>query len=60
MKTVSRVIGFKKGTGGSSGVSYLVKALEYSFFPELWSVRTTLENVNAGDDIADSRYHDDE
>jgi len=60
MKTVSRVIGFKKGTGGSSGVSYLVKALEYSFFPELWSVRTTLENVNAGDDIPDSRYHDDE
>jgi tryptophan 2,3-dioxygenase len=60
MKTVSRVIGFKKGTGGSSGVSYLAKALEYSFFPELWSVRTTLENVNTGDDMVDSRYHDDE
>ncbi len=60
MKTVSRVIGFKKGTGGSAGVSYLVKALEFSFFPELWSVRTTLEDVNTGDDIADSRYHNDE
>lgn len=42
MKTVSRVIGDKKGTGGSSGVSYLVKALELTFFPELWSMRTRM------------------
>src|SRR3546814_14950766 len=37
MKTVARVIGHKPGTGGSSGVNYLVKALNLSFFPELWS-----------------------
>jgi tryptophan 2,3-dioxygenase len=42
MKTVSRVIGNKRGTGGSSGVSYLVKALDLSFFPELWSMRTDM------------------
>ena len=42
MKTVSRVIGNKMGTGGTSGVSYLVKALDLSFFPELWSMRTTM------------------
>jgi tryptophan 2,3-dioxygenase len=64
MKTVSRVIGYKKGTGGSSGVSYLVKALELSFFPELWSVRTQLESPSiadaAGDTATDSRYHTDE
>lgn len=42
MKTVSRVIGYSKGTAGSSGVDYLVKALNLSFFPELWSMRTKL------------------
>jgi tryptophan 2,3-dioxygenase len=42
MKTVERIIGMRSGTGGSSGVSYLRKALERSFFPELWSVRTKL------------------
>lgn len=42
MKTVSRVIGHKKGTGGSSGVNYLIKALDLSFFPELWSMRTQM------------------
>ena len=42
MKTVERVIGFRRGTGGSSGVAYLVKALELRLFPELWTVRTTL------------------
>ena len=42
MKTVERVIGFKRGTGGTSGVSYLLRALDLSFFPELWSVRTSL------------------
>jgi tryptophan 2,3-dioxygenase len=39
MKTVERVIGFKRGTGGSSGVPFLRRALELSFFPELLAVR---------------------
>jgi tryptophan 2,3-dioxygenase len=39
MKTVERIIGAKPGTGGTSGVSYLKKALELSFYPELWAVR---------------------
>ena len=42
MKTVERIIGFKRGTGGTSGVSYLVKALDLRFFPELWTVRTSI------------------
>jgi tryptophan 2,3-dioxygenase len=42
MKTVERIIGHKPGTGGTGGVSYLVKALELRFFPELWSARTAL------------------
>ncbi|MGP9500482.1 tryptophan 2,3-dioxygenase [Halomonas sp. AOP43-D1-4] len=42
MKTVERIIGYRRGTGGSSGVSYLVKALDLQFFPELWSVRTSI------------------
>ena len=42
LKTVERVIGFKKGTGGTPGVPYLAKVLEAGFFPELLSVRTTL------------------
>jgi tryptophan 2,3-dioxygenase len=42
MKTVERIIGFKPGTGGSSGVAFLRKALEQSFFPELIEVRTLL------------------
>lgn len=42
MKTVERIIGFKKGSGGSSGVSFLKKALELTFFPELLDVRTHL------------------
>ena len=40
--TVQRVIGFKRGTGGTAGVAYLRKALEIVFFPELWEVRTEL------------------
>jgi len=43
MRTVMRVIGFKRGTGGSSGVGFLAKALELTFFPELFQVRTTLQ-----------------
>jgi tryptophan 2,3-dioxygenase len=42
MYTVQRIIGYKQGTGGSSGVSFLKKALDVSFFPELFEVRTHL------------------
>ena len=42
MKTVERIIGHKRGTGGSSGVGFLKKALELTFFPELFEVRTVL------------------
>ena len=42
MKTVERIIGFKIGTGGSSGVNYLKQVLDHRFFPELWDLRTTL------------------
>jgi len=42
LKTVERVIGYKPGTGGTGGVSYLAKALELKFFPELWHVRTSM------------------
>jgi len=40
--TVERIIGFKRGTGGTSGVSYLRKMLDVVLFPELWQVRTQL------------------
>ena len=40
--TVERIIGLKRGTGGTSGVSYLRKMLETVLFPELWDVRTKL------------------
>jgi tryptophan 2,3-dioxygenase len=40
--TVERVIGFKRGTGGTSGIHYLRKMLEVELFPELWRVRTVL------------------
>jgi tryptophan 2,3-dioxygenase len=40
--TVERVIGFKRGTGGTGGVSYLRKMLDVVLFPEIWSVRTDL------------------
>jgi tryptophan 2,3-dioxygenase len=40
--TVERVIGFKRGTGGTSGVTYLRRMLEVVLFPELWQVRTQL------------------
>lgn len=42
MKTVERIIGYKKGTGGSSGVRYLRRVLDHRFFPELWDLRTNL------------------
>ena len=42
MRTVMRIIGFKRGTGGSSGVGFLRQALELTFFPELFDVRTSI------------------
>lgn len=42
MTTVKRIIGFAQGTGGSSGVGFLKQALELTFYPELWDVRTHL------------------
>jgi len=42
LKTVDRVIGYKRGTGGSSGVGFLRRALDLTFFPELLSVRTEI------------------
>ncbi len=42
MRTVMRIIGFKRGTGGSSGVGFLKEALELTFFPELFEVRTSI------------------
>lgn len=42
LKTVERVIGFKTGTGGTAGASYLARVIEQQFFPELLSVRTAL------------------
>jgi tryptophan 2,3-dioxygenase len=40
--TVERIIGFKRGTGGTSGVKYLRKMLEVELFPELWNLRGQL------------------
>jgi tryptophan 2,3-dioxygenase len=40
--TVERIIGLKRGTGGTTGVSYLRKMLEVELFPELWRLRTEL------------------
>lgn len=42
LKTVERMIGVKPGTGGSSGVSFLRRALDLTFFPELYAVRTEI------------------
>ena len=42
MKVVQRVIGFMRGTGGTAGVQYLKQAVEATFFPDLWDVRTEL------------------
>jgi tryptophan 2,3-dioxygenase len=47
--TVMRVIGFKRGTGGSSGAGFLHKALDTTFFPELWDVRTHLREPSHRD-----------
>jgi tryptophan 2,3-dioxygenase len=42
LRTVQRTIGFKTGTGGSSGVAFLQRALDLTFFPELYAVRTEI------------------
>ena len=42
MTTVERIIGHKRGTGGTAGVEYLKRALDIRFFPELWELRTQL------------------
>ncbi|UOD83216.1 tryptophan 2,3-dioxygenase [Paenarthrobacter ureafaciens] len=42
LRTVQRTIGFKVGTGGSSGVDFLKRALDLTFFPELYAVRTEI------------------
>jgi tryptophan 2,3-dioxygenase len=42
MKTVERIIGYKPGTGGSSGVAFLKKVIDLTFFPELLDVRTEI------------------
>ncbi len=42
LKVVQRVIGMKRGTGGSSGVPFLRQQIDHVFFPELWAVRTEL------------------
>ncbi|MDN5864868.1 MAG: tryptophan 2,3-dioxygenase family protein [Gammaproteobacteria bacterium] len=48
MKTVERIIGHKRGTGGSSGVGFLRKALDLTFFPELIAVRTEIGSDRGG------------
>jgi tryptophan 2,3-dioxygenase len=47
MKTVERIIGHKAGTGGSSGVTFLRKVLDQTFFPELIDVRTVIGETKA-------------
>jgi tryptophan 2,3-dioxygenase len=41
-KTAERIIGYKQGTGGSSGVAFLKKVVDLAFFPELLDVRTEI------------------
>ena len=45
VKVVERVIGFKRGTGGTAGVAYLRQMVDDRLFPELWDVRTEIEEV---------------
>jgi tryptophan 2,3-dioxygenase len=42
LKTVERIIGIRRGTGGSTGTAFLRTALDRTFFPELWALRTEL------------------
>lgn len=45
LKTVERIIGYKRGTGGSSGVPFLRQVIEVRLFPELWDVRTEIKDL---------------
>jgi tryptophan 2,3-dioxygenase len=45
VKVVERVIGFKRGTGGTAGVAYLRQMVDDRLFPELWDVRTEIKEV---------------
>lgn len=45
LRTVHRIIGMKRGTGGSSGVPFLRQMIDHQFFPELWEVRTRIEEL---------------
>ncbi|WP_298891030.1 tryptophan 2,3-dioxygenase family protein [uncultured Serinicoccus sp.] len=45
LKTVERIIGSKRGTGGSSGTPFLRRALDLTFFPELYDVRSAIQDV---------------
>ena len=47
VRTVERIIGYRRGTGGSSGVAFLRQALDLTFFPELFEVRTELNQPGA-------------
>ena len=47
IKMVERMVGTKKGTGGSEGVGYLKTTLDHKFFPELWEARTYLSSKHA-------------
>jgi tryptophan 2,3-dioxygenase len=42
VKVVQRIIGSKRGTGGTAGYDYLKQLVDLTFFPDLWSVRTEL------------------
>lgn len=55
MKTVERIIGYRRGTGGSSGVGFLRQALDLTFFPELLEVRTVLPMRGAHPEAAAAR-----
>jgi tryptophan 2,3-dioxygenase len=46
VKMVERMLGTKKGTGGSEGVGYLKTTLDKKFFPELWEARTYLDSTH--------------
>lgn len=50
VKVVERIIGFKQGTGGSSGVKFLRGVVEHQYFPELWHVRTELKQTTPQQD----------
>jgi len=49
IKMVERMVGAKRGTGGSEGIGYLSTTLEKKFFPELWEARTYL-NARSGEE----------